>query len=102
MSIAAVCSRRSCHACGRSQNIMNHELPTRLYNTATGARIPVRRRSRPPENQSLGAIAHRGRGLSVRGGPEAVKVNSGALRHGYSIVSGPIEGRRVDRAGRAA
>ena len=102
MTIGVVCTRRSCHACGQSRDVMNHELPAQLYITATGARIPVRRRSRPPENQSLGAIAHRGRGLSVRGGPEAVKVNSGALRHGYSIVSGPIEGRRVDRAGRAA
>ncbi len=101
MAFAAGSARLAFQSCCRSRDGTKDGVPTLLNDTTGGAGIPARRRSRPPENQSLGAIAHPGHGLSVRGGPGAVKVNSGALRRGYSIVSRPIGGRRIDTAGPA-
>ena len=94
-------SRPTCSSCCRSWDGTNDGMPTRSNDTTRGAVIPARHRSRPPENQSLGAIPHPERGLSVRGGPGAVKVKSGTLRRRYSIVSRPIWGRWIDTAGRA-
>jgi len=90
------------HAATRSPIGMDHEPQSLMTDPVTGAGSRIGRRARPPENQLLGAIPQRKRGLSVRGGLEAVKVNSGDLRHGYSIVIGPIEGRRLDTADRTA
>ena len=102
MAFAEAFFRLTFASCRRYRDGTNDGVPTLLNDATKGAGIPARRSSRPPENQSLGAIAHPERGLSVRGGPGAVKVKSGAVRHGYSIVFRPIKGRRIDAAGRAA
>ena len=57
-----------------------------------GSGLPAHRGPRSPVNQPLGAIARRQLGLSVRGGPGAVKIKPGGLRRLYSMV--------IDRSGR--